>query len=45
MLYLSTSKLSVVVMGNMAFALTLVFGHLLKAIFLGQLREVGPHAP
>ena len=39
MLYLSTSKLSVVVMGNLAFALTLCLGHLLKAIFLGQLRE------
>ena len=39
MLYLSTSKLSTVVMGNLAFALTLCFGHLLKAIFLGQLRE------
>ena len=39
MLYLSTSKLSVVVLGNLAFALTLCFGHLLKQIFLGQLRE------
>ena len=26
-------------MGNLAFALTLCFGHLLKQIFLGQLRE------
>ena len=34
MLYLSTSKLSIVVCGNMAFALTLCLGHLLKA---------GPH--
>ena len=39
MLYLSTSKLSVVVLGNLAFALTLCFGHILKQIFLGQLRE------
>lgn len=39
MLYLSTSKLSVVVMGNLMFALTLCLGHLFKAIFLGQLRE------
>ena len=39
MLYLSTSKLSVVVMGNLMFALTLCLGHLLKSIFLGQLRE------
>ena len=39
MLYLSTSKLSVVVLGNLAFALTLCFGHVMKQIFLGQLRE------
>ena len=39
MLYLSSSKLSVVVLGNLAFALTLCLGHLLKAIFLGRLRE------
>ena len=39
MLYLSTSKLSVVVLGNLAFALTLVLGHLLKTMFLGTLRE------
>ncbi|MDA9098646.1 hypothetical protein N9L76_06905 [bacterium] len=39
MMYLSTSKLSVVVLGNLAFALTLCFGHILKAIFLGTLRE------
>ncbi|KAK3283990.1 hypothetical protein CYMTET_8333 [Cymbomonas tetramitiformis] len=39
MLFLSTSKLSVVIMGNMAFALTLVLGQVLKKIFLGQLRE------
>jgi E3 ubiquitin-protein ligase synoviolin len=37
MLYLSSSKLSVVVLGNLAFALTLCLGHLLKAIFLGRL--------
>lgn len=39
MLYLSTSKLSVVVLGNLAFAMTLCLGHVLKAVFLGQLRE------
>eukprot|EP00897_Mesotaenium_endlicherianum_P005922 jgi/Mesen1/5358/ME000267S04503 len=39
MLYLATSKMSVVVLGNMLFVLTLLFGQLLKHIFLGSLRE------
>lgn len=38
-MYLSTSKLSVCVLGNFVFALLLCFGHLLKKIFLGTLRE------
>ena len=38
-IYLATSKASVVVMGNMAIVLTIMLGQLLKAIFLGQLRE------
>lgn len=37
--YLSTSKLSVCVLGNFALAILLCFGHLLKKIFLGSLRE------
>eukprot|EP00240_Pyramimonas_obovata_P005544 CAMPEP_0118938990 /NCGR_PEP_ID=MMETSP1169-20130426/27654_1 /TAXON_ID=36882 /ORGANISM="Pyramimonas obovata, Strain CCMP722" /LENGTH=323 /DNA_ID=CAMNT_0006883141 /DNA_START=213 /DNA_END=1181 /DNA_ORIENTATION=+ len=39
MLYLSTSKLSVVILGNLVFALTLVLLNLMKKIFLGTLRE------
>ncbi|GBG60630.1 hypothetical protein CBR_g8650 [Chara braunii] len=39
MLYLATSKICVVVLGNMAFVLTILFWHLLKKIFLGNLRE------
>jgi len=39
MVYLATSKLSVVVLGNLVFALTLVLGNLLKKVFLGTLRE------
>eukprot|EP00850_Spirogloea_muscicola_P000489 SM000002S05569 [mRNA] locus=s2:955123:958151:- [translate_table: standard] len=38
-LYLATSKLSVVVLGNMALVFTLLLGQLLKIIFLGKLRE------
>eukprot|EP00850_Spirogloea_muscicola_P000767 SM000003S11012 [mRNA] locus=s3:330273:333336:+ [translate_table: standard] len=38
-LYLATSKLSVVVLGNMALVFTLLVGQLLKIIFLGKLRE------
>ncbi|CAI5999384.1 unnamed protein product [Closterium sp. NIES-65] len=39
MLYLSTSKICLVVMGNMAFVLLLLIGHIVKAVFLGKLRE------
>ncbi|CAI5501753.1 unnamed protein product [Closterium sp. Naga37s-1] len=39
MLYLSTSKICLVVMGNMAFVLLLLLGHIVKAVFLGKLRE------
>jgi len=39
MLYLSSSKLSVVILGNFLFSITLVFGNLLKKVFLGTLRE------
>eukprot|EP00898_Chlorokybus_atmophyticus_P007591 jgi/Chlat1/7833/Chrsp66S07282 len=39
MLYLSTSKFSIVVLGNMALVLTILFGQLIKRIFLGTLRE------
>jgi E3 ubiquitin-protein ligase synoviolin len=37
--YLATSKLSVCILGNLAFAMLLCFGQLLKRIFLGKLRE------
>ena len=39
LIYLSTSKLSVVILGNLVFALTLVVLNLLKKAFLGRLRE------
>lgn len=39
MLYLSTSKLSIAILGNLIFALTLLMGRLMKRIFLGTLRE------
>lgn len=39
MMYLSTSKSALVVFGNLAFALLLVLGRCVKAVFLGPLRE------
>lgn len=39
MLYLSTSKLSIAILGNLIFAVTLLVGQLMKRIFLGTLRE------
>ena len=39
MMYLSTSKAALVTIGNFAFALMLVLAHVVKATFLGTLRE------
>ena len=38
MMYLSTSKSALVVFGNLAFALLLVLGRCVKAVFLGPLK-------
>ena len=37
--FLSTSKVSIVLLVNFAFVLTLLFGRLLKSLFLGNLRN------
>tara|TARA_B100000085_G_scaffold16448_1_gene14200 strand:+ start:176 stop:2152 length:1977 start_codon:yes stop_codon:yes gene_type:complete len=39
MMYLSTSKFALVTFGNFAFSMMLVLGHVVKATFLGTLRE------
>jgi E3 ubiquitin-protein ligase synoviolin len=39
MLFLTTSKISLVIAGNMALSLTLLFGRISKHIFLGNLRD------
>ena len=38
-IYLVTSKMSIMVLGNMALMLTLVFGRVVKRVFLRSLRE------
>eukprot|EP00624_Nannochloropsis_granulata_P004390 evm.model.NODE_31920_length_36224_cov_28.324261.2 len=39
-IYLVTSKLSVLVLGNMGLMLTLLAGRVMKSVFFGQLRDV-----
>ena len=39
MLFLSTSKICIVIMGNMAVVSLVLFGLFIKSVFLGKLRE------
>ena len=38
--FLVTSKFSVVILGNFCVLMTVLFGHFMKMVFLGRLREV-----